>query len=148
MKTPHILMVEDNPGDADLIRDTLEAGRVKPELSQVSDGVEAIEFLNRHMKLGGAVPDIILLDLNLPRKHGIDVLSEIRQSVALKHIPVIVLSSSDAEADIMRSYREGANCYVLKPDNLKGYRETIAAIEDFWMAVSQLPAPAEMEKPA
>ena len=135
-----ILLVEDSETDIDLFRETMEESKIWNELSVVKDGVEAIEFLRREGPYGDAmVPDIILLDLNMPRMSGQEVLAAIKEDPALKHIPVVVLTSSKAESDIVKSYRLHANCYVTKPLGLDQFSEIVHAIENFWFSVVKLP---------
>jgi CheY-like chemotaxis protein len=136
----HVLLVEDNEADADLTRETLEAGKLYLKLSWVLDGAEAIEFLNRRGQHSNAsTPDLILLDLNLPKKGGRQVLAEIKGDETLKSIPVVILTSSDAERDVAQSYSLGANCYVKKPVDLRGFQEIVRAVEGFWFTVVKLP---------
>ncbi len=135
-----ILLIEDNPADADLARETLEMNKLFLQLFVVSDGVEALDFLFQRGRYTKAVrPDLIVLDLNLPRKDGRQVLAEIKQNAEVKRIPVVVLTSSDAESDIARSYDLGANCYVTKPLDLKAFQAIVKAIEQFWFTIAKLP---------
>lgn len=135
-----ILLIEDNPADADLARETLELNKLFLQLFVVTDGVEALEFLFQRGKHTSAVrPDLIVLDLNLPRKDGRQVLEEIKQDDDIKRIPVVVLTSSDAENDIARSYDLGANCYVTKPLDLKAFQAIVKSIEQFWFTIAKLP---------
>jgi two-component system, chemotaxis family, response regulator Rcp1 len=135
-----ILLVEDNPGDVRLTQESLAEARVANELSVITDGVEALRFLAGEGRYAGAPrPDLILLDLNLPKKSGQEVLSEIKADPRLMAIPVIVLTSSAAEADIVRSYHLRANAYVTKPVDLEQFLRAIHAIEDFWLTVVKLP---------
>lgn len=135
-----ILLVEDSPGDVRLIQEALR-DRTRNKLHVVSDGVAAMAFLRREAKYANAPrPDLILLDLNLPKKDGREVLSEIKDNEDLRQIPVIVLTTSNADPDIMKSYNLHANCYVTKPTNLDQFIGVIRAIEDFWMSVAKLPA--------
>ncbi len=135
-----ILLVEDNPGDVDLTIEALREARVHNELHVVSDGVEAIAYLRRQGAHAGArLPDLILLDLNLPKKDGREVLAEIKSDPDLKHIPVVVLTSSDSERDVLQSYRVHANCYLKKPTDLERFLEVVRSIEDFWLVVVKLP---------
>jgi CheY-like chemotaxis protein len=134
-----ILLVEDSPGDVRLIEEALK-DRVRNKLHVVSDGVAAMAFLRREGKYSSAPrPDLILLDLNLPKKDGREVLGEIKVNGELKTIPVIVLTTSMADPDIMKSYNLQANCYVTKPTNLDQFIGVIRSIEDFWMSVAKLP---------
>lgn len=135
-----ILMVEDNPGDARLTREALKESKVCNNLHHVRDGVEAMEFLRKEGEFGDApTPDIILLDLNLPRKDGRQVLAELKAIPRLKHIPVVVLTTSEAEQDIVKSYELHANCYITKPVDLDKFVEIIHGIENFWLSIVKLP---------
>ena len=141
-----ILLVEDSPDDVELTQEALKGGNVWHNLSVVSDGVEALEFLRRQGKHGNAAqPDIVLLDLNLPRKDGREVLQEVKTDPQLKHIPVVVLTTSNAEQDILRSYKLHANCYITKPVDLDKFFSVINAVEDFWLTVVRLP-PSEANR--
>ena len=135
-----ILLVEDNPGDVHLTREALKRGKLACHLNVVSDGQAAIDLLRRQGEYAGApVPDLILLDLNLPGKDGREVLAEIKNHAALKHVPVVVLTSSQAEEDIIRSYQLQANCYIAKPITFKGLVKVVQAIESFWFSIVTLP---------
>jgi chemotaxis family two-component system response regulator Rcp1 len=135
-----ILLVEDNPGDVDLTREMVEASKVRNVIRNVSDGVEAMAYLRREPPYTSAArPDLILLDLNIPKKDGRTVLSEIKQDADLKDIPVVVLTTSEAESDILRSYQLHANCYITKPVDLGKFTTIIRSIEDFWLTVVKLP---------
>ena len=135
-----ILLVEDNPGDMRLTKEALKEGKVYNNLHWAKDGVEALEFLRRDGKHAKAPrPDIILLDLNLPKKDGREVLSVIKNDDQLKHIPVVVLTTSKAEEDIVRSYNLHANCYVTKPVDLEKFISVVHAIDRFWLTVVTLP---------
>jgi chemotaxis family two-component system response regulator Rcp1 len=141
MKPIKVLLVEDNEADVDLTRETLAASRLNVELTVASDGVEAIEILTgRRRAAGGVRPDLILLDLNLPKIDGRQVLLAIKDDRDLKRIPVVVLSSSDAESDVLASYQLGANCYVTKPGEWRKFQDVVQALESFWFAVAKLPA--------
>lgn len=138
--TVEILLVEDNPADVDLTRETLEFAKIRNRLHAVSDGVEALAFLRRQSPYEEAVrPDLILLDLNLPRKDGREVLQELKGEPSLRSIPVVVLTSSDAEKDVLKSYDLGANCYITKPVDLDQFADVVRSIEDFWFVVVKLP---------
>jgi chemotaxis family two-component system response regulator Rcp1 len=140
-----ILLVEDNPGDARLTQEALHEGKFCNNLHHVRDGVEAMAFLRRQGPFRDACrPDLILLDLNLPRKDGREVLREIREDRNLELIPVVVLTSSEAEQDIAKSYQLRANCYITKPVDLEQFLSIINAIENFWLAVVALPRPDAM----
>jgi CheY-like chemotaxis protein len=135
-----ILLVEDNPGDMRLTKEALKEGKVYNNLHWAKDGVEALEFLRRDGKHARAPrPDIILLDLNLPKKDGREVLSVIKNDDQLKHIPVVVLTTSKAEEDVVRSYNLHANCYVTKPVDLEKFISVVHAIDRFWLTVVTLP---------
>lgn len=135
-----ILLVEDNPGDVDLTREMIENSKVRNVMNHVSDGVEALAYLRRQRPYTKATrPDLILLDLNLPRKDGREVLADIKQDNRLKDIPVVVLTTSEAESDVLRSYQLHANCYISKPVNLAKFASIIRSIEDFWLTVVKLP---------
>ena len=137
-----ILLVEDNPGDERLTREALKEGKVYSNLHWVKDGVEALDFLRRYGKYGAAPrPDIILLDLNLPKKDGREVLSEIKQDADLRYIPVVILTTSKAEEDVLRSYHLHANCYVTKPVDLDKFIVVVQSIDRFWLTVVTLPSP-------
>lgn len=135
-----ILLVEDNPGDARLAREALKGGRVRCNLHHVSDGVEAIRFLRRRAEDGRVPPpDLILLDLNMPRMGGREVLAEIKSDPDLKLIPVVVMTTSAAEKDLVESYGLHANAYVVKPMSLDEFAEAMRVVEDFWFATAKLP---------
>lgn len=136
-----ILLVEDNPGDERLTREALKEGKVYSNLHWVKDGVEAMEFLQRRGKYGDAPrPDIILLDLNLPKKDGREVLEEIKTSESLKSIPVVILTTSKAEEDVLKTYNLHANCYVTKPVDLEKFIVVVKSIDAFWLTVVTLPS--------
>jgi CheY-like chemotaxis protein len=136
-----ILLVEDNPGDVVLTKEALAEAKVRNNLHVVNDGVEAMEFLRHQGRFGDVVrPDLILLDLNLPRKDGRDVLAEVKADKDLRRIPVVVLTTSKAEADIIKSYDLHANCYVSKPVDLDQFIEVVRSIEDFWFSIVRLPS--------
>ena len=135
-----ILLVEDNPGDVRLTIEALKEGKVRNHLSVARDGVEALAFLRRQGPHAGAVrPDLILLDLNLPRKDGREVLAEIKEDAVLRRIPVVVLTTSKAEEDILRTYDLHANCYINKPVDLEQFISVVRSIDDFWLSVVRLP---------
>lgn len=130
-----ILLIEDNPGDVRLIREGLKGSTIVGHISVVEDGEAAMEFLYRKGRFAEApVPDIILLDLNLPKKDGREVLAEIKQNDELKRIPVVVLTSSQAEQDITMTYELHANCYLTKPLDLSEFNAMIHSFEQFWLA--------------
>jgi two-component system, chemotaxis family, response regulator Rcp1 len=135
-----ILLVEDNPGDVRLTIEALRDAKVHNRVSVAKDGVEAMAFLRREGQYGDARrPDLILLDLNLPRKDGREVLAEIKADAGLKHIPVVILTTSRAEQDILKSYDLHANCYVTKPVDLDQFITVVRSIENFWLTVVALP---------
>jgi len=135
-----ILLVEDDPADVELTRYTIEKSKVLIELQVVGDGVEALAFLRREGKYADAPrPDLILLDLNMPRMDGRAFLSEMRADDQLKTIPVVVLTTSQTDEDIYRSYHLGANCYITKPVGLEEFTKVVNAIEDFWFTIVRLP---------
>ena len=135
-----ILLVEDSPSDAKLTLAALKLAKVVNQVSHVEDGVEAMEFLCRQGKFAQAErPDLILLDLNLPRKDGREVLEELKADPDLQMIPVVILTTSQAEQDIIRSYKLHANCYITKPVNFERFLEVVQSIENFWLTVVALP---------
>lgn len=135
-----ILLVEDNPADVDLTRETMDLCKIVNNLNVVHDGVEALQFLRKEGPFADAPrPDLVLLDLNLPRKDGRDVLREVKGDDRLKTIPVVVLTSSEAERDIVKTYSLGANCYITKPVDLDQFSRVVEAIENFWFMVVKLP---------
>ncbi len=139
-QTIHILLVEDNPGDIRLTKEVLKEGKIQNTLSVVMDGEEAILFLKRQGKYKDVkLPDIILLDLNLPKKDGRQVLSEIKTDQELMLIPVIVLTTSSAEKDILNMYAIHANCYITKPVDFDQFINVIRSIENFWLNIVKLP---------
>ena len=135
-----ILLVEDNPGDVRLTEEALKIGKILNRLSVVNDGVEALAFLRREGKYANAPrPDLIMLDLNLPKKDGREVLAEVKSDDDLKRIPVVVLTISKAEEDILKTYNLHANCYVTKPVDLNQFLTVVKAVEDFWLTIVKLP---------
>jgi CheY-like chemotaxis protein len=140
VRPAEILMVEDNPGDVRLMREALRESKIINQLRAVSDGLEALAFLRKQGSYANASrPDLILLDLNLPRKDGREVLSEIKADPDLRRIPVVIVTSSKAEEDILRSYNHYANCYITKPLDLEKFVEVVQAIQDFWISIVKLP---------
>jgi CheY-like chemotaxis protein len=136
-----ILLVEDNPGDVRLTREALLEGKVFNNLHWAKDGVEALEFLHQEGKHNKAPrPDIILLDLNLPKKDGREVLAAIKNDADLRHIPVVVLTTSQAEEDVARSYDLHANCFITKPVDLQKFIHVVQSIDQFWLSVVTLPS--------
>ncbi|MBM3155283.1 MAG: response regulator [Chloroflexi bacterium] len=140
VRPAEILLVEDNPGDVRLTQEALKDAKVLNHLHVAMDGIEALEFLRRQGKYAKAVrPDLILLDLNLPRKDGREVLAEIKEDADLKRIPVVILTVSKAEEDIIKTYNLHANCYITKPVDLDRFIEVVRAIENFWLVLVKLP---------
>jgi CheY-like chemotaxis protein len=139
-----ILLVEDNIGDSDLAREALEGSKIKNDLHVVDDGEKAMAFLRRLGEFAAAPrPDLILLDLNLPRMDGREVLAEIKADQSLKRIPVVILTTSRAEEDVVKSYNLHANCYITKPIDLNQFLRVVRSIEDFWLSIVVLP-PSEV----
>ena len=135
-----ILLVEDNPGDVRLTIEALKDGKVRNRLSVAGDGVEALAFLRREGKHADAPrPDVIMLDLNLPKKDGREVLAEIKEDESLRRIPVVVLTTSSSEQDILKTYNLHANCYITKPVDLEQFIQVVRGIEDFWLTIVKLP---------
>lgn len=136
-----ILLVEDNPGDVGLVQEAFHEGRLEHQLHVARDGVEAIRFLKREGPYDASpTPDLILLDLNLPKKDGREVLNDIKNDPSLMEIPVIVLTTSDDEADVHRAYHLHANCYMTKPVDMDDFIRKIRGIEDFWLTLVRLPS--------
>ena len=135
-----ILLVEDNPGDVRLTRDVLKDGRINNTLNVVGDGVEAMAFLRHEGAYADAKQqDLVLLDLNLPKKDGPEVLAEMKADPVLRRIPVIILTSSSAEIDILGAYDLHANCYITKPVDLDQFTKVVRSIEEFWLSIVKLP---------
>ena len=140
IKPIEILLVEDNPGDADLAMEALRDSKVLNTVHHVPDGEEAMLFLRRHGKYEKSPrPDLVLLDLNMPKKDGREVLSEIKADPALKRIPVVILTVSKDEEDILKSYNLHANCFITKPIDLHQFLRVVHAIEEFWLTVVKFP---------
>lgn len=138
------LLVEDNPGDVRLTQEALKSHKVQNNLHVVTDGEEALAYLRKQGKYKDVPrPDIILLDLNLPKKDGREVLAEIKSDQSLKSIPVVIITSSEAEQDIIKSYNLNANCYVTKPVNLDQFIKVVQSVNDFWLTIVKLPAKTE-----
>ena len=136
-----ILLVEDNPGDVRLTQEALKESKVTNNLSVAEDGVEALAFLKREGKYADAPrPDLLLLDLNLPKKDGRELLEEIMADENLKRIPVVVLTTSKAEEDILRMYDQHANCYITKPIDFDQFIDVVKSIQDFWLTIVKLPS--------
>jgi len=140
LKLVEILLIEDNPGDARLTQEALKDGKVKNNLNIVYDGIEATDFLfKRNQYQNSPRPDLIILDLNLPKKNGQEVLAEIKADENLKSIPVIILTISKSEEDIIKSYNLHANCFLSKPIDLNKFFEVVKSIEEFWLTLVKLP---------
>jgi len=136
-----ILLVEDDPIDADVTMRALKDGRVRNRIHHVEEGEAAIAFLRRHGEYASAPrPDLILLDLNMPRMDGHEVLAVIKQHLDWRRIPVVIMTSSDKEKDILAAYDQHANCYVTKPMDAQKFLEAVRSIEDFWLSIVRLPA--------
>jgi len=137
----NILLIEDNPGDIRLTQEAFKEGNIKINLNVVMDGVEAIKYLRKEDKYSDSItPDLILLDLNLPKKDGREVLKEIKTDDHLKRIPVVVLTTSNAEQDIFKSYNLHVNCYINKPVDFDRFFDIIQKIEEFWLSTAILPS--------
>ena len=135
-----ILLVEDNEGDIRLTREALKEGRIRNRLNVVSDGEQALRFLRREQEFAGMPrPDLVLLDLNLPRLDGREVLAAIKKDPDLKQIPVVVLTSSRADEDLLKAYDSHANCYISKPIGFEDFMQVIRSIENFWLTIVVLP---------
>ncbi len=141
MKPIHILLVEDNEGDVFLITEALEEGKIVNKLSVTRDGKEAMDFLDKKGKYKKEeLPDLILLDINLPKKNGHEVLGYIKENESLKEIPVIMLTTSSSEKDILLSYKNHANCFITKPIDVNIFLKVIYSIENFWISIVTLPS--------
>jgi CheY-like chemotaxis protein len=135
-----VLLVEDSPGDVRLTREAFKDAKVHINMHVASDGAKAMAFLKREGEYASAPrPDLVLLDLNLPKKDGREVLAEIKEDPTLKTIPVVVLTTSASEADVLRSYQLHANCYITKPVGLEGFLTVVKSIDSFWLSVVRLP---------
>lgn len=135
-----ILLVEDNPGDVFLTQEAFREGQFEHRLSVAEDGEQALRFLRREGSYKNAPrPDLILMDLNLPKKDGREVLAEVKSDPGLKHIPVIVLTMSEADQDVTRAYKLHANCYLTKPIEMDNFLKMIRSVEDFWLSIARLP---------
>jgi len=140
-RAAEFLLVEDNPGDVRLTCEALTESKVKNNLSIVGDGMEAMAFLRREGTYADAPrPDVILLDLNLPKKNGLEVLAEIKADANLKRIPVVIITSSEAEQDVLRTYDLHVNCYVNKPVDLEQFIRVVQSVETFWLTIVKLPS--------
>jgi CheY-like chemotaxis protein len=142
-----ILLVEDNPGDVRLTLEIFKEAKLANKITAVEDGVEAMAYLRREGRYANAArPDVILLDLNLPRMDGREVLEKIKRDEDLRSIPVVILTTSRAEEDILRSYNSHANCYITKPVDLGQFMKVVESIEDFWLTVVKLPRGGQQRK--
>jgi len=140
VKPIEILMVEDNEGDARLALEAMRESKIKNTMHHVRDGDEAMAFLRKEGKYTDAPrPDLVLLDLNLPRKSGQEVLAEMKADMDLKRIPVVILTVSSDEEDVLKTYNSHANCYITKPLDLTQFMKVVRAIEDFWLTIVKLP---------
>jgi chemotaxis family two-component system response regulator Rcp1 len=140
IKPIEILLVEDNPGDVRLTKEFLKETKVLNNLHAVGDGAQAMAFLKQQGKFANVPrPDLILLDLNLPKKDGREVLAEIKADGKLMNIPVVILTISEAEEDILKTYSLHANCYITKPINLNQFANVMKSIENFWLSIVKLP---------
>lgn len=134
-----ILLIEDNPGDVRLVQEVFKEAKIKNTLLVAEDGIKALEYLKGTPGKERVIPDLILLDLNLPKKDGRELLDEIKQDIKLKHIPIVVLTTSDSDKDILKCYDLHANCYITKPVGFEKFVEVVQAIESFWLIVAKLP---------
>ena len=140
MEPIHILLVEDNEGDIMLIKEAFEEAKMIIMLSVVNDGKEAIDFLNKEGRYADVdLPDLLLLDINLPKKNGHEVLQNIKEDMKLKHIPVIMLTTSSSQKDVNSSYKSHANCFITKPVEMDEFMSVVATIENFWISIVKLP---------
>ncbi len=135
-KMIEILLVEDNPGDIELTKEAFLEGKIRNNITVMRDGVEAFDYLKNQQ---AARPDLILLDLNLPRMNGLELLEKIKDDIELRVIPVCILTTSQDEADIAKSYRSHANCYIAKPVDFDKFMQVVRSLEDFWLTVVRLP---------
>ena len=146
MTPAKILLIEDNPGDARLASEALKSSKIHNELQIVQDGEAAIDYLHKRGDYQKATtPDIIFLDLNLPKKDGREVLAEVKSDETLKKIPIVILTTSDHEEDVLRSYNLHANCYITKPLDFNQFRKVIESINNFWLSLVKLP-PASLDE--
>lgn len=140
MESIHILLIEDNEGDILLTKEALCYGKIKNDVSIAKDGWEAMQFLEKKGEYKNVeAPDLILLDVNLPKLNGHEVLTRIKSNPQIQHIPVIMLTTSSSENDILKCYQNHVNCFITKPVEANNFLETIAAIEEFWISIVQLP---------
>ena len=139
-RSAEILLVEDNPGDLELIQEALQSGKVTNHISMATDGEVAMNFLNRARGFENAPrPDLILLDLNLPRKDGFEILKEVRENPELSRIPVVILTSSQTDRDILKSYNLRANCFISKPVDVDEFLTVVRSTGEFWLSIVTLP---------
>ena len=144
MRPPEVLLVDDNPADTDLTSEVLARTGSPSRIHAVTDGVEAMAFLRREGKyINALLPDLVILDLSLPKKDGRTVLAEVKADPVLRKIPIAIFSTSEALRDIVRSYELGANCYVSKPGNLQGFISAVTSIGEFWFGLARLPREEE-----
>lgn len=135
-----ILLVEDDPGDIELIKETISSSKLKINLQIVNDGSKAISYLKKQGQYSDKTePDLVILDLNLPLKNGMEVLKEVKSDEDIKHIPIIVMTTSDQDSDVLKSYKLGANSYVTKPMGIEQFSHIVNTIEDFWLTIVKLP---------
>jgi len=140
IKSVEILLVEDNSGDIRLTKEAMKDAKIINNLNVVEDGVEALAYLRKEGKFKGVKrPDLILLDINLPKKNGREVLAEIKQDIYLKQIPVVILTISNAEEDIIKTYELHANCYITKPVDMEQFTKVVKSIDNFWFSIVKLP---------
>jgi CheY-like chemotaxis protein len=139
MKEIHVLLVEDNEGDFLLTKESLEKDKLVKKVSVARDGKEAMDFLTSAILISDQMPDIVLLDINLPRKSGHDVLTFIKSSPALKHLPVVMFTSSSSKRDILLAYKNLANCYITKPVDVERFLDVLTKLQQFWITIAQLP---------
>lgn len=139
MELLNILLIEDSPSDVRLVREALKENSVRVQMTVARDGVEAMDYLHQVERGTAERPDLVLLDLNLPRKNGREVLAEVKGSPELRQIPVLVMTSSRSDEDIQQAYNLNCNCYITKPSDLNEYVKVVRAIEDFWFATATLP---------
>jgi two-component system, chemotaxis family, response regulator Rcp1 len=143
-KIAEILLVEDNPGDVELVHEALKSGKVLNRISVVTDGEAALAFLNRAPGFENAArPDLILLDLNIPKKDGFEVLREIKDHPSVSRVPVVILTSSQAERDILKSYNLHANCFISKPVDVDEFLGVVRSAGEFWLSIVKLPSAAK-----
>ena len=148
-KPVEILLVEDNPGDVELTREAFKQSKINNNIHVAKDGEQALDFLRKQGTFTGVTtPDIVLLDLNLPKKDGRHVLEEVKQDEALRRIPVVIMTSSKSEQDVVKTYDLHANSYLIKPVNLEKFAEVVEAIENFWFTIVVLPDNAEPRQKA